>query len=45
MTKEDIKQTVADFVLATKNAVEAGFDGVEIHGMQFTSFLSGAIKN
>ncbi|KPI20658.1 12-oxophytodienoate reductase [Actinobacteria bacterium OK074] len=27
-----IEQTVADFVTAARNAVEAGFDGVEIHG-------------
>lgn len=29
---DEIKQTVADFVLAAKNAIQAGFDGVEIHG-------------
>nr|HPH37109.1 alkene reductase [Sediminibacterium sp.] len=32
MTIEDIKQTVEDFKNAAANAVEAGFDGVEIHG-------------
>lgn len=32
MTKEDIVQTRKDFVLAALNAMEAGFDGVEIHG-------------
>lgn len=32
MTIEDIKQTVRDFVDASKNAIRAGFDGVEIHG-------------
>lgn len=31
MTKEDIVQTQGDFVQAAKNAMEAGFDGVEIH--------------
>ena len=31
MTVEDIKQTVKDFVTAAKNAMTAGFDGVEIH--------------
>ena len=31
MTKEDIASTQNDFVLAAKNAMEAGFDGVEIH--------------
>ncbi|WAO87611.1 Oxidored-FMN domain-containing protein [Fusarium falciforme] len=32
MTIEEIKQTVKDFVDAAKNAIRAGFDGVEIHG-------------
>ena len=32
MTKEDIQSTVEDFVQAAKNAMDAGFDGVEIHG-------------
>ncbi|KAH7068438.1 hypothetical protein BKA63DRAFT_114250 [Paraphoma chrysanthemicola] len=32
MTQEDIKQTVAAFAQAAKNAIAAGFDGVEIHG-------------
>lgn len=44
MTKEDIKQTIADFVNAAKNAVEAGFDGVEIHssnGYLFHQFFNG----
>lgn len=31
MTLEEIKETINDFRLAAKNAVEAGFDGVEIH--------------
>ncbi|KAL4888138.1 hypothetical protein BDV59DRAFT_189139 [Aspergillus ambiguus] len=31
MTVEDIKQTVQDFVDASKNSIRAGFDGVEIH--------------
>jgi N-ethylmaleimide reductase len=31
MTIEEIKQTVLDFKNAAKNAMEAGFDGVEIH--------------
>ncbi len=31
-TLEEIEQVIADFGLATKNAKEAGFDGVEIHG-------------
>jgi N-ethylmaleimide reductase len=32
MTKEDILRTVQDFAGAAKNAIAAGFDGVEIHG-------------
>ncbi|WP_348541685.1 alkene reductase [Streptomyces sp. MZ04] len=31
MTPADISQTVADFAAAALNAVEAGFDGVELH--------------
>jgi NADPH2 dehydrogenase len=32
MTTEEIKQSVQDFATASKNAIEAGFDGVECHG-------------
>lgn len=32
MTKEDIKQVIEEFRIGAKNAMEAGFDGVEIHG-------------
>ncbi|WP_166924791.1 alkene reductase [Flavobacterium poyangense] len=32
MTHSDIKQTIEDFAQGAKNAIEAGFDGVEIHG-------------
>lgn len=32
MTEEEIWQCIKDFGTASKNAVEAGFDGVEIHG-------------
>jgi NADPH2 dehydrogenase len=32
MTIDEIKQTVRDFTVASKNAIAAGFDGVEIHG-------------
>lgn len=31
MTRAEIKQTVQDFKNAGKNAMEAGFDGIEIH--------------
>ncbi len=43
MTLEDIKRTVQDFKQAAKNAMEAGFDGVEIHssnGYLFHQFFS-----
>ena len=32
MTAEDLVLTKAEFVTAAKNAMEAGFDGVELHG-------------
>ncbi len=32
LTAEEIKQTVRDFATAAKNAIQAGFDGVELHG-------------
>ncbi|KAF5644881.1 OYE2-NADPH dehydrogenase (old yellow enzyme) isoform 1 [Fusarium tjaetaba] len=32
MTVEKIKSTISDYVEAAKNAIEAGFDGVEVHG-------------
>lgn len=32
MTGEEITQTIEDFKQATRRAIEAGFDGVEIHG-------------
>ncbi|MDR6301587.1 alkene reductase [Mesonia maritima] len=44
MTVEDIKRTVQDFANAAKNAMEAGFDGVEIHssnGYLFHQFFNG----
>jgi len=43
MTKEDIQQTVKDFANAAKNAMKAGFDGVEVHssnGYLFHQFFS-----
>ena len=44
MTVEDIQTTIQDFATAAKNAVEAGFDGVEIHasnGYLFHQFFNG----
>ena len=32
LTNEEVKETVNDFGRAAKNAIEAGFDGVELHG-------------
>lgn len=32
MTEEEIHSTIGDYAQAAKNAIEAGFDGVEIHG-------------
>src|SRR5450759_1024578 len=32
MTEADIKTTIEEFVQAAKNAVAAGFDGIELHG-------------
>lgn len=32
ITPEEIKQTIKDFGEATRRVIEAGFDGVEIHG-------------
>ena len=43
MTKEDIEQTIKDFANAAKNAINAGFDGVEIHssnGYLFHQFFN-----
>jgi len=31
LTIDEIKQTVEDFATTTKNAIDAGFDGVELH--------------
>ena len=32
MSEEDINTTITEFVQAAKNAVTAGFDGIELHG-------------
>ena len=32
MTTEDITNTITEFAQAARNAIEAGFDGVEVHG-------------
>ena len=48
MTTAEIEQTVEDFKNAAANAVEAGFDGVEIHssnGYLFHQFFNGTSNN
>ncbi|UVS81407.1 alkene reductase [Actinokineospora sp. UTMC 2448] len=32
LTEDDIATTIADFAAAARNAIDAGFDGVELHG-------------
>ena len=32
LTTDEVKATIQEFVTASKNAIEAGFDGVELHG-------------
>ncbi|MGI5468066.1 alkene reductase [Streptomyces sp. CA-132043] len=32
LSDDEIRETIADFATAARNAIEAGFDGVEIHG-------------
>lgn len=32
LTRDDIKRIVGDFARAARNAIQAGFDGVQIHG-------------
>lgn len=44
MSKEDIQRTINDFANTAKNAVKAGFDGVEIHssnGYLLHQFFNG----
>ncbi|WP_455355848.1 alkene reductase [Streptomyces sp. SYSU K217416] len=32
LSDAEVRQTIGDFVAAARNAIEAGFDGVELHG-------------
>jgi N-ethylmaleimide reductase len=44
LSEAQIEQTIWDFVAAARNAVEAGFDGVELHGANgylLQQFLAG----
>lgn len=48
MTKADIDQAVEEFVRAAKNAIQAGFDGVEIHaanGYLIEQFINANIND
>lgn len=48
LSKEGIKNVINDFVLAAQNAIEAGFDGVEIHGANgylLEQFLNPNVNN
>ncbi|GHH87157.1 alkene reductase [Streptomyces sulfonofaciens] len=47
LTEDEILQTVADHVAAARNALEAGFDGVELHaanGYLLQQFLSDNVN-
>src|SRR5690606_38467657 len=44
---DEIPRITADFVAAARNAIEAGFDGVEIHGANgylFEQFINGGLN-
>lgn len=44
---EEIPMITADFVVAARNAIQAGFDGVEIHGANgylFEQFINGGLN-
>ena len=44
---EEIPKITADFVAAARNAIKAGFDGVEIHGANgylFEQFINGGLN-
>ncbi|PSW19872.1 alkene reductase [Photobacterium sanctipauli] len=48
MTKEDIKQVVAEYRQAALNAIEAGFDGIELHaanGYLVNQFIDSEANN
>lgn len=48
LSTDDVKEVVKDFANAAKNAIEAGFDGVELHGANgylIEQFLNPLINN
>lgn len=48
MTENDIEQAIDEFVVAAKNAIRAGFDGVEIHaanGFLLNQFFDAKVNN
>lgn len=48
MTVEEIKETIGEFARAARNALEAGFDGAELHGANgylFQQFLSRSMND
>lgn len=47
LTPDEIKLVIQDFVQAAKNAIRAGFDGVEIHGANgylIEQFINGGLN-
>ncbi|KAL2798949.1 hypothetical protein BJX66DRAFT_15005 [Aspergillus keveii] len=47
MTEDEIQAVIADFASAAKNAIEAGFDGIEVHGANgylVDQFIQGAVN-
>jgi NADPH2 dehydrogenase len=45
LTKDEIKEYVQLYAQAAENAINAGFDGVEIHGYVLTSLLKLRLKS
>lgn len=48
LTTEEVKLTIEEYVQASKNAIKAGFDGVELHGANgylIEQFINGGINN
>lgn len=48
LTTSEVKGVVGDFVLAARRAIEAGFDGVEIHGANgylFEQFINPTVND